>query len=403
MVVSTAANMERNIALNRIFSEMGAVGRMQPVAPLSEIRMQNDVMIKLPGHVPVKRMASCPSSQHLRAMPKRTRVMATSTAPMAHSTAPYAVASPGKLMVNRTASSHCMTPSSNRKGLSFAPINRTRQEVLPSNCCTKENMCFGVLTSSVPVSTPPYGSTNFQFPSTESVKPVRRKSRPLLRKSRRKTYPYKGHVISNTKTDEQFELKRRESLKSQPNALVMYNSFLRQMEKEGTKQSKSIKKDQLNQSTGYNRGFTPNMTSTPQHKSNTMTSQTPRKAPVTSDYYSSSPKSSGFDDSFDAFLKFIEDGALAANEKELMKQCSLSRHTNEHCDGSGSNKGESGSTTPSSGFGSLSESESRRKELPQMFPIGAPLAASSPLQTHCPVSATSGGLEFGSDVWRPWC
>nr|XP_002128667.2 uncharacterized protein LOC100187332 [Ciona intestinalis] len=404
-----------NVNMHSIFNEMTSITSMKVVTPMTE--SQNVPLVRASPHLPVKRMAPCPSSQHFVAVPKRTRLTASSEAHLRQSSYSLAMSSPNMVVAHNYVATPSNISTPNR-GLSFVPTNTIRSV----NCCAKENLCFGQTSSATGLSTPPYGS---QTQNTHFVHSASRRGslKQLVRKSKKKS-PYKNRVSRKVKRQTNIvEEPSQDSLRGQPKALVVYNEFLRQLESENQGKCTTKTLNTTRASAKYSRGFTPSVTSTPQHNASPpLSRESSQTEAATSDYFSApnsgsaSSKTSSADDSFVDFLRYIETG-VARNDKLLLLNETRNQRLNE--DKSKFSSGVSLSTqnssksvrkplltsTPQSDQQSdVTNNNRKATALPGMYPIGAPRYASSPITFKQQQMVAAGGrIEYNSAVWRPWC
>ncbi|CAK8687140.1 uncharacterized protein LOC143448314 [Clavelina lepadiformis] len=417
MVVSTVAGIEKRASLHQIFNERNSFSAAKSLALISQKDVSNHLGR---AHIPVKRIASCPPGQNAVAIPKRSR-----------STTPYDISSQQTTTRNENScmSSNCVPPSAtigSGKGLTMVPANSSR---ITLNCCPKD-LCFG--TSSSTFSTPPYGFASKQV----ADRPVPKDRRSMLRKqvsriSKKKIYKDK---LTNNEANTNKKSFGIDLSQNQPNALVVYNSFLRQLEKQVVRKPSL---DGTKPSCRYNPGFMPTLTSTPHGKRSSPATHSPlSKGPVTSDYYSKpsegySQKSYVAEDSFCAFLRYIEEGLVAEKRKKLYetevmkapmdsirnrRNGTTSSHRFEverqSCvksrDGAFFRHRPLTSTPQQESTYGAGESHSNRtsvrNKLPGMYPIGAPRAASSPITTMQQQRPTMVVANRPVEqMWRPWC
>uniref|UniRef100_H2YIB1 Uncharacterized protein n=2 Tax=Ciona savignyi TaxID=51511 RepID=H2YIB1_CIOSA len=374
---------------------------MKMVVPLTE--SQNVPLVKASPHLPLKRMAACPASQHTIAVPKRSRLTAASEAHLRHLSYNMAMASPNVVVSSRnyglTASPNPQTP----RGLSVVPSNSTRS----GNCCGKENLCFGSATSSTGFSTPPYGSQN-QFTYNYAPSASRRSSlKSLVRRSKKRS-PYKSRTSNKSKRPEKIPEDRvQDSFQSQPKALVVYNEFLRQLESENQTKNSGKSQNTTKSSGRYSRGFTPSVTSTPQHNTSPPSSRESIHPESTSDYFSAPSSGASAEDSFVDFLKYIETGVSSDRRKRLLLNETSDLKTSAESSSSRQTKPAKKrfvtSTPESEQLSDVRNNNLKSPTLPGMYPIGAPRHASSPVNFKQPAVSAGGASEFTSAVWRPWC
>uniref|UniRef100_H2Y2R2 Uncharacterized protein n=1 Tax=Ciona intestinalis TaxID=7719 RepID=H2Y2R2_CIOIN len=384
-----------NVNMHSIFNEMTSITSMKVVTPMTE--SQNVPLVRASPHLPVKRMAPCPSSQHFVAVPKRTRLTASSEAHLRQSSYSLAMSSPNMVVAHKSFITICSNISTPNRGLSFVPTNTIRSV----NCCAKENLCFGQTSSATGLSTPPYGS---QTQNTHFVHSASRRGslKQLVRKSKKKS-PYKNRVSRKVKRQTNIvEEPSQDSLRGQPKALVVYNEFLRQLESENQGKCTTKTLNTTRASAKYSRGFTPSVTSTPQHNASPpLSRESSQTEAATSDYFSAPNSGSILSDSFVDFLRYIETG-VARNDKLLLLNETRNQRLNE--DKSKFSSGVSLSTQNSSKSSDVTNNNRKATALPGMYPIGAPRYASSPITFKQQQMVAAGGrIEYNSAVWRPWC
>uniref|UniRef100_F6SK52 Uncharacterized protein n=1 Tax=Ciona intestinalis TaxID=7719 RepID=F6SK52_CIOIN len=374
---------------------------MKVVTPMTE--SQNVPLVRASPHLPVKRMAPCPSSQHFVAVPKRTRLTASSEAHLRQSSYSLAMSSPNMVVAHNYVATPSNISTPNR-GLSFVPTNTIRSV----NCCAKENLCFGQTSSATGLSTPPYGS---QTQNTHFVHSASRRGslKQLVRKSKKKS-PYKNRVSRKVKRQTNIvEEPSQDSLRGQPKALVVYNEFLRQLESENQGKCTTKTLNTTRASAKYSRGFTPSVTSTPQHNASPpLSRESSQTEAATSDYFSAPNSGSILSDSFVDFLRYIETG-VARNDKLLLLNETRNQRLNEDKsktqNSSKSVRKPLLTSTPQSDQQSdVTNNNRKATALPGMYPIGAPRYASSPITFKQQQMVAAGGrIEYNSAVWRPWC
>ncbi|XP_039250608.2 uncharacterized protein LOC120328238 [Styela clava] len=385
-------------------------------------------------HIPVKRIAPCPPSEHIHAQAKRSRMVQP---PSSFRTLPknkpqdenaaraiawgQANCFQSYYNVGTSVSSFA---DNNVKGLRYDPVNSlniqrasTQQRSTPANTDARKSRCCPILTSSsAGYSTPPYCLNTSQ--GKDAKRSIRRRniSQRLKRRSiEGKKIKNNAGCLSLLKNAAQGTVKTAQACleKNVPqpemNALSVYHSFLKQRE-DAMKVEKSSTEvlttvtvvtqgtvSRTSDSVRYSSNFAPQLTSTPTKGRTTNAFErlegiSEFKKPLPPGPASSTSAKNKADceeNTLSDILKALEEERLAGKSHisfpldeltDMVKD--LQKQQKEEVTDSSACTASTGTTATNNNNDDLSlriKPKISRSSLPGMYPIGAPRAASSPI------------------------